>query len=84
MPAKENLMQLASGKSEDRRDMESSVDGVVVVLNDVVADLGLGKPTLAISDLRILEAYQAVLDARQTEHSIKIIREQIIDELDWD
>ncbi len=76
-------MQLASGESEERRDMESSADGVVV-LNDVVADLGLGKPTLAISDLRILEAYQAVLDARQTEHSIKIIREQVIDELDWD
>lgn len=76
-------MQLASGESEERRDMESSADGVVV-LNDVASDLGLGKLTLAISDLRILEAYQAVLDARQAEHSIKIIREQVIDELDWD
>lgn len=76
-------MQLASGESEERRDMESSADGVIV-LNDVASNLGLGKPTLAISDLRILEAYQAVLDARQTKHSIKIIREQIIDELDWD
>lgn len=74
-------MQLVSGKGEDRQDGESSADGVVV-LNDI--DLGLGKATLAISDLRILEAYQAVLAARQTEHSIKIIREQIIDELDWD
>lgn len=74
-------MQLVSGESEDRHDVESAADGVVI-LNDI--DLGLGKTTLAISDLRILEAYQAVLDAKQTEHSIKIIREQIIDELDWD
>lgn len=76
-------MQLASSESEDRHDTESPADGVVV-LNDIVPDLGLGKPALAIHDFRILEAYQAVLDARQTECSIKIIREQIIDELDWD
>jgi hypothetical protein len=83
MPAKENFMGLASGESEDRHDIESSVDGVVV-LNDTVPDLGLGKPSLAICDLRILEAFQAVLNARQTQHSIKIIKEQIIDELDWE
>jgi hypothetical protein len=83
MPAKENLMRLATGESEDRYEVESSVDGVVV-LNDIVPDLGLGKATMAINDLRIIEAYQAVLKARQTEHSIKIIRERIIDELDWE
>lgn len=76
-------MQLASGESEDRHGIESSADGVVV-LNDIVPDLGLGKPTPVIHDLRILEAYQAVLNARQTEHSIQIVREQILDELDWE
>jgi hypothetical protein len=82
MPAKENLMQLASAEREDQH-IESSADGTVV-LNDIMPDLGLGAPSLAICDLRILEAYQAVLNARQTEHSIQIIREQIIDELDWE
>lgn len=76
-------MRLATGESEVRYEVESSADGVVV-LNDVVPDLGLGNATMAIHDLRIIEAYQAVLKARQTEHSIKIIREQIIDELDWE
>jgi hypothetical protein len=83
MPAKENLMRLTSGESEDRQDIESSIDGMVI-LNDVVPGLGLGNPALAIHDLRILEAYQDVLNARQIDHSIKIIREQIIDELDWE
>jgi len=76
-------MRLATGESEDWHEVESSADGVVV-LNDIVPDLGLGKATMAIHDLRIIEAYQAVLKARRTEHSIKIIREQIIDELDWE
>lgn len=74
-------MRLASGESEDRN-IESSADGTLV-LNDTMPDLGLGAPSFAICDLRILEAYQAVLNARRTEYSIKIIREQIIDELDW-
>lgn len=76
-------MQLASSESEDRHDIEGSVDGVVV-LNDIVPALGLGKLTTAIHDLRVLEAYQAVLNARQIEHSIQIVRERILDELDWE
>ncbi|WP_424627477.1 hypothetical protein [Bradyrhizobium sp. SYSU BS000235] len=74
---------MASGESEDRHDIEGLADGVAV-LNDIVPDLGLGKLTLAIHDLRVLEAYQAVLNARQIEHSIQIVREQILDELDWE
>ena len=76
-------MQLASGENEDQHDIQSSADGVVI-LNDIVPDLGLGKPTVAIHDLRVLEAFQAVLHARQTEHAIQIIREQVNDELDWE
>ena len=76
-------MRLAPDESEDRHDMEKSADHIIV-LNDFAPDLRHGKPVLAIRDLRILEAFQAVLHARQTENSIKVIRDQINDELDWE
>jgi hypothetical protein len=76
-------MRLAPDESEDRHDMEKSADHIIV-LNDSTPDLRHGKPALAIRDLRILEAFHAVLNARQTENSIKVIRDQINDELDWE
>lgn len=76
-------MRLAPDECGDRHEVENSADNTIV-LNDSAPDLRYGKPALAIRDLRILEAFQAVLNARQTENSIKVIREQISDELDWE
>jgi hypothetical protein len=83
MSAKEILMRLTSGESEDRHELEKSADDITV-LNDSAPDLRHRKPALAIRDLRILEAFQAVLTARQTENAIQMIREQVSDELDWE
>jgi hypothetical protein len=83
MSAKEILMRLTSGENEDRHELEKSVDDIIV-LNDSAPDLRHRKPALAICDLRILEAFQAVLNARQTENSIQMIREQVSGELDWE
>lgn len=56
----------------------------VVVLDDVTPLSAGWMSTLAEHDLRLIEALLAVLEAKQTDNSIKKISAQIVDELDWE
>jgi hypothetical protein len=75
--------EAAAGVSSDI-DCHDGVADKVVLLDDVMPRSGHDKKALSDSDLRLVEALQAVLEAGQTDISIKSIRAQIGQELDWD
>jgi hypothetical protein len=73
------IQSVAADMPSETTHLNPSADGIVI-LDDVVSS---STSVLADNDLRLIKALQAVLEARRIDNSVKNMRAQISDELEW-